>query len=182
MAILLDEWGSSGKVRPTISDLYILLEGLNFLRARDFLLERVLGDKVPEPRNYGAWGEVRHAATATLLKDPPTEPDLKIKPNVRDFQLGPNLPSTDEIEESLDTMLDPSHVQIDDPSLLQSPLPRFGFDFLEGITSHWSPAAYGEGGTKLGEGAFGAVYYGELTGQLGLEGRGGRLFQTHTLI
>lgn len=46
-------------------------------------------------------------------------------------------------------------------------LPQFSYSFLETITNNFSSVPYSEGGNKIGAGAFGAVYYGRLSGQLG---------------
>ena len=96
-------------------------------------------------------------------------------PQVSDFPLPPSPPSTGELDRQLEQVSLSSREQEleqgEDLSLLQSPLPHFGFSFLTTITNHWNPLAYGEGGSKLGSGAFGSVYYGKLQGQLGLENR-----------
>jgi hypothetical protein len=43
MDILLDEWGTSGRTRPTVEDLFRLCESLELYRASDFILEDLLG-------------------------------------------------------------------------------------------------------------------------------------------
>ena len=47
MDILLDEWGTSGRVRPTVADLYLLCSSLELFRAADFLLEQLMGGQRP---------------------------------------------------------------------------------------------------------------------------------------
>lgn len=94
-----------------------------------------------------------------------------------DFPLPPDTPSTRELDNQLEELAIQSgsrsvcspEEQGEDLSLLQSPLPHFGFSFLDSITNHWNSQPYGQGGNKLGAGAFGSVYYGQLSGQLGLE-------------
>ena len=47
MDVLLDEWGTSGRVRPTVADLYLLCSSLELFRAADFLLEQLMGGEKP---------------------------------------------------------------------------------------------------------------------------------------
>jgi interleukin-1 receptor-associated kinase 4 len=87
------------------------------------------------------------------------------------FPLPSDVPGTRELDSALASVslsLEPGE-RGEDLSLLQSPLPVFGFSFLERITGHWSSVPRARGGNLLGSGAFGSVYYGELEGQLGLE-------------
>ena len=63
MDILLDEWGTSGRVRPTVADLYLLCSSLELFRAADFLLEHLMGGQRPSRTfclavNGGAEAEV----------------------------------------------------------------------------------------------------------------------------
>ena len=43
MEILLDEWGTSGRIRPTVEDLYRLYDSLELFRASDYILDDILG-------------------------------------------------------------------------------------------------------------------------------------------
>ena len=43
MDILLDEWGTSGRVRPTVTDLFSLCHSLELYRAADFIQQDLLG-------------------------------------------------------------------------------------------------------------------------------------------
>ena len=93
---------------------------------------------------------------------------LPAKPGIDCFPLPNPAPSTDELNQQLEDLRSREE-RGEDISLVQSPLPHFGFSFLERITNHWCGRAHSEGGNKLGAGAFGAVFFGQLEGQLGRE-------------
>ena len=152
MELLLDEWGTSGRVRPTVRDLHLLCLDLGFHRAADFIQQEMLEEVV---------GNRSAAAAATA-------------PKVEDFQLGAVI-ATDELNKQLDSLAlesgDPAVSLATDMSHIQSQLPHFAFSFLQTITNHFCETPHRQGGNKVGAGAFGSVYFGRLNGQLGLVDR-----------
>jgi len=186
MEILLDEWGTSGRIRPTVEDLFRLCEGLELFRASDYILEDLLGG-VPagEPVKKSDKGNLiekqptevneHKQITPTGYVNMPAQEKQEQKPIV-DFKLGMEI-NTDELNKQLDSLLIESQDLtspredvsfVEDISLIQSPLPHFAFGFLQTITNHFSEIHYRQGGNKIGAGAFGSVYFGKLAGQLGL--------------
>ena len=200
MDILLDEWGTSGRVRPTVLDLFQLCDSLQLFRAADFIQNELLGGlpagvvrtskevstKAPVSTVTGV--EKDAIPQKDKCKDTKDKGDLTNgyvnipsenadkKPSV-DFKLGMEM-DTDELNKQLESLLIESQEQtsptddrsfVEDISLIQSPLPQFAFMFLQTITNHFSEIPYCKGGNKLGAGAFGSVYYGKLSGQLGLD-------------
>lgn len=187
MDILLDEWGTSGRVRPTVEDLYRLCEELELYRASHFIREDLLGGvpvgepvkkapKVSTETNKTKDTKEKSLELSNGYVNMAAEPEKPEKKPVVDFKLGMEM-DTDELNKQLDSLLIESQEQttpneevsfIEDISLIQSPLPHFAFMFLQTITNHFSEIPYRQGGNKIGAGAFGSVYYGKLSGQLGL--------------
>lgn len=168
MDVLIDEWGTSGRVRPTVDDLYLLCESLELFRAADFILENMLGGDKPT--------KVLSEQQTKLLSDRPTV----MKPNVADYNIPKNV-DTDELNKQLDSLIIESQdlkspsteeAAMDSIGLVQSPLPHFAFSFLQSITNNFCETPFSSGGNKIGAGAFGSVYFGRLSGQLGLTNTG----------
>ena len=158
MDILLEEWGSSGVVRPTVGDLYLLCNSLELYRAADFLLDQLIGGEKPT-RSFSL--SVTGPASSVVEQ-------YKIPPDIL----------TEDLNKQLDSLMDDSQElkspgqasSTDSFSQLHSPLPHFNFSFLQTVTNHFSDIPFSEGGNKIGAGAFGSVYHGTLSGQLGLTG------------
>jgi len=211
MELLLHEWSTSGRVRPTLSDLYLLCKEVEEERAAAFLLG-LMGGKEPVHREYaavgascckktlengssadvgkrkntdgerdvwakgGSGGSCSSAVTALIGSTPsqtghcdkPQTSEPSTFPGIDQFPLPNPAPATDELNQQLED-LGSLEERGEDLSLVQSPLPHFGFSFLERITNHWCALPHSEGGNKLGAGAFGAVFFGQLAGQLGME-------------
>jgi len=219
MELLLHEWATSGCVRPTLNDLYLLCKEVEEERAAAFLLG-LMGGKEPAHREYApigasccrktmengsgdadvekrkksssannkardVWakggssgGSCSSAVTAIIGSSstqtghcghqPETSGEPSTFPGIGQFPLPNPVPATDELNQQLDD-LGSLEEHGEDLSLVQSPLPHFGFSFLERITNHWCALPHSDGGNKLGAGAFGAVFYGQLAGQLGME-------------
>jgi len=213
MDILLEEWGTSGRIRPTVLDLFFLCDKLELFRASDFIQKELLGTL---PAEVSKTKRVSAAKSTVLQKDKcedikekgedkandtkkdkcedtkdkvegkvangyvnmPAESENQERRPIVDFKLGGMDMDTDELNKQLESLLIESQEQaspnedisfVEDISLIQSPLPQFAFMFLQTITNHFSEIPYRKGGNKLGAGAFGSVYYGKLSGQLGLE-------------
>ena len=156
MDILLDEWGTSGRVRPTVADLYLLCSSLELFRAADFLLEQLMGGQRP-------------SRTFCLAVNGGAEAEV-VDVNQR-YHIPPNV-DTAELNKQLDSLIVESEElkpgSGDCLSQLQSPLPHFTFSFLQTITNNFCDLPFSSGGNKIGAGAFGSVYHGKLSGQLGL--------------
>ena len=149
MDILLDEWGTSGRVRPTVADLYLLCSSLELFRAADFLLEQLMGGEKPS-RTFCLTVNGGAGAEAEVL-------------DVNHYHIPPSV-DTAELNKQLDSLI----VESQELSQLQSPLPHFTFSFLQTITNNFCDLPFSSGGNKIGAGAFGSVYHGKLSGQLGL--------------
>ena len=157
MDVLLDEWGCSGKVRPTVSDLYLLCSSLELYRAADFLLEQLMAGDKPS-RSFSL--TVSNPAPAPLVEQ------YKIPPDIDTEELNKKLDSL--IVDSQEVKSPAQSASPDCISELHSPLPHFTFSFLQTITNNFCDLPFSEGGNKIGAGAFGSVYHGKLSGQLGL--------------
>eukprot|EP00092_Neocalanus_flemingeri_P030027 GFUD01032601.1.p1 GENE.GFUD01032601.1~~GFUD01032601.1.p1 ORF type:complete len:521 (-),score=145.69 GFUD01032601.1:60-1622(-) len=191
MDILLDEWGTSGRIRPTVEDLFRLCESLELYRAADFILEDLLGGVLPagDPVKARPARPITNQTknTKEQISETPngyvnmpvektSEKEKEEKRSIVNFKLGMDM-DTDELNKQLDSLIIESQELtspkedisfVEDISLIQSPLPHFAFGFLQTITNQFSDIPYRQGGNKIGAGAFGSVYYGKLSGQLGL--------------
>ncbi|KAL0276875.1 UNVERIFIED_CONTAM: hypothetical protein PYX00_004346 [Menopon gallinae] len=130
--ILLDEWGTSGKVRPTVMTLLEVLLKAQFFRAADFVAVELLHD------------------------DPPSRPSD-----------GPAAP----VHFNLDTASTAVLEAVPDTGN-RSDIAHIPFAVLQEITNNFdeTPLTYinSDGvfqriGHKLGTGAFGTVYYGQMS-------------------
>ena len=198
MDILIDEWGTSGKVRPTVEDLYLLCDELQLYRASDFILENMMDGEKPTKvitdKSTKVITDTEVMATNKVVTEKPViEPsngadagyvNIKVdtsdkKPKVSDYPIPGNVHS-DELNKQLHSLILDSQEQrspgseeaLDSIALVQSPLPHFAYGFLQTITNNFCDIPYSAGGNKIGAGAFGSVYYGQLTGQLGLVNTG----------
>ena len=184
MDVLIDEWGTSGRIRPTVQDLYLLCDRLELFRAADFILENLLGGRKPSAHSAS------ECSTRLLTQRPVLEPanhqgyvnvGVDKRPDPADYGI-PEDVNTDELNKQLDSLIVESQelkspagdtgLDLDSIGVVQSPLPHFAFSFLQSITNNFSEVAYCDGGNKIGAGAFGSVYYGQLSGQLGLMNAG----------
>ena len=182
MDILIDEWGTSGKVRPTVEDLYLICDALELFRAADFILDSLLdGDKptkvisntikLEEPP--AGLGMVNNGSGIETKKNGNNSEE---KPDIQNFKIPKNL-DTDELNKQLDSLILDSQEQkspvleeaaLDSINVLTTTLPHFNFGFLQTLTNNFCDVPFSKGGNKIGAGAFGSVYYGRLSGQLGL--------------
>jgi len=155
--ILLDEWGTSGRKRPTIQDLAnVLRSDETFNRALYMIATEILGfdniDDIPE-------------------LDDVTEDDFN-NDLIENFSLATsggndNLTGITHIHDAdnittYENQTEPTSIGVD--------VPRLNYSYLREITSNFSDIPIKEGGRKLGEGSFGSVYYGLMNGQLGIDG------------
>lgn len=205
MDILIDEWGTSGKIRPTVEDLLRLCYEQDLIRAADFVRNDILGGDVMFDlnnwQNGSAEDQVRTENfiqnNAIFNKTPPyvnfavnkiPPPHEDVTRVVSDSPIdGPRTGTTRKLvdfrtatQEQLNDCLSSLLISADDQSireipedisLIQSTLPQFSYSFLQTITNNFSNIPYSRGGSRIGEGAFGSVYFGRLSGQLGLENK-----------
>ena len=176
MDILIDEWGTSGKVRPTVEDLYLLCDTLELFRAADFILESLLGEDKSTKVIRNKVGK-ENPLTENLnngsrdVKKTKGNFNLK-RPNIEDYKVPKDI-HTDELNKQLDSLILESHEHKsyqDSIDGLQSHLPTFKFGFLQTLTNNFCDLPLSKGGNKIGAGAFGSVYYGRMSGQLGFDG------------
>jgi len=157
--ILLDEWGTSGKKRPTIQDLAnVLRSDETFNRALYMIATEILGfddiDDIPEI----------HDETENFVNN-----DLNENFSLATSGGGENenLTGVTHINDA-DNIY--NHEYQTEPTSIGVDLPRLNYSYLREITSNFSDISLKEGGRKLGEGSFGSVYYGLMNGQLGIHG------------
>lgn len=159
MDILIDEWGTSGRSRPTILDLWQLCADLNMMRACDYIAGPILGRREEEILSQSeCWVGREDVQEGGDLKDANSGRKM-------DFHTA----TDSELNKALDPLLDSaeSRVSQEIPAENGHFLPQFTYSFLESITNSFSNVPYTDGGNKIGAGAFSGVYYGRLSGQLG---------------
>ncbi|KAG7171815.1 Interleukin-1 receptor-associated kinase 4-like [Homarus americanus] len=188
--VLLEEWGTSGRCRPTVQDLVSLLRLTKLYRAMDYLtmdvlhgeplprlggdndpvedLDKVLEDGLNSQQNFmyiheaGACGEVKeNPSTCDINKD--SHKNL--------------MSTTTHIIDDRTRVMDPSgnttleHSQAGeslhlDAEVLQdlqsSGFTHFSYSLLKEITNNFCDVPLDLGGYKLGEGAFGMVYLAKI--------------------
>ncbi|XP_071449817.1 interleukin-1 receptor-associated kinase 4-like [Hetaerina americana] len=154
--ILLDEWGCSGRKRPTLSLLLDLLVNASLFRAADYIAVDLLKEPPPNRPSEGpaALVDVSDDALEKLLPKRPED--------------GMSAPKTSGGSKV------PLHINID-ACQLSTQLPHFAYIELQEATLGFSEEPYikikGEYGAhddsmytgrKIGTGAFGSVYLGHL--------------------
>ena len=123
MEILLDEWETSGRIRPTVEDLFRLCESLVLFRAYDYILDDLLGGvpagepvkksvkinpiekqaKELNPQKQAKEFKEQKQITPTGYVNIPVQEKQDQKPIV-DFKLGMEM-NTDELNKQLDSLL-----------------------------------------------------------------------------
>ena len=149
--ILIDEWGTSGKQRPTIRDLIYILAKVELYQAADYLSVDVLGeDPVERPING---------------------PSAIVPSNTEDIHLSlqttfhlidePVLEATNEhFNERLSQTKESATTNTKE---FDTPLPQLSYAELEHITNNFDLIPIAQNGRQLGAGAFGTVFLGKLT-------------------
>nr|XP_053645805.1 interleukin-1 receptor-associated kinase 4-like isoform X3 [Cherax quadricarinatus] len=183
--VLLEEWGTSGRQRPTVQDLLELLRLAKLYRAMDYLTINVLhGEALPRQdgdpiedldkalqeglRTYdnfiqemGASGEVQDIPSSYTI-DEPSSDDLALT-------IAPVIDDKTKVIGTCNN-LTPGQSQAESPPLdtevlqdLQSSgFTHFSYSLLKEITNNFSDVPTDLGGCKLGEGAFGVVYLAKI--------------------
>lgn len=162
--VLVEEWGTSGRKRPTVGDLVALLQLAKLYRAMDYLTVNVLNGE-PLPRETGdsdaldqldqALEEDCHAHYKFIYSGSREDEGLEngdlgasqvLERELRALECEPQ-------EESL-PQLDSEVMQ----ELEDSGFTHFAFSTIREITNNFSDLPQDLGGNRLGEGAFGVVY------------------------
>eukprot|EP00088_Acartia_fossae_P004643 TRINITY_DN1199_c0_g1_i23.p1 TRINITY_DN1199_c0_g1~~TRINITY_DN1199_c0_g1_i23.p1 ORF type:complete len:496 (-),score=90.01 TRINITY_DN1199_c0_g1_i23:362-1849(-) len=170
MDILLDEWGTSGRQRPTIQDLAnILRRDQLFARALYCVATDILGlesaDEIPhdvapnELFNGLPWA----SSEPPVLRSNPNE-TLELE-SLNDSEIRTMMTHLGDGEEGVEDSYQPDY-----RSIAGADVPRLNYSYLCDITANFCERALTEGGRKLGQGSFGSVYYGTMNGQLNIHG------------
>ncbi|XP_046400183.1 interleukin-1 receptor-associated kinase 4-like [Ischnura elegans] len=166
--ILLDEWGCSGRKRPTLALLLDLLVKASLFRAADYVAVELLKESPPSRPNEGpaALVDVSDDAIEKLL---PKRPECDFGERIDVDNHNVNVPGTTNGSARI--------LQVNnlDARQLSTQLPHFSFIDLKEATLGFSEEPYikvqgdygGHGGSafngrKIGTGAFGSVYLGHL--------------------
>ena len=170
MDVLLDEWGTSGRKRPTIRTLLNLCQQLELYRAADFLQGHCMGEKTEERSdNIKVLQEkekVQDTVNFSSHSLPSYSKAIAKKEEEVENKLGSLMLNHREEQELLSPVSEMNDNLAD--LSMQTQLPHFAYSFLETITSNFDDKPVEQGGALVGSGAFGTVYKGRLTGQLGL--------------
>ena len=142
--ILIDEWGTSGKCRPTIHDLMQLFISVDLYQAADYLSMDVLKlGSVPRPQ------------------DGPSAPvpvvSSEFFATVQTESIPPFLEATNPHLNCIATEQEESEIEQFDTTI-----PHLLYSELEHITDNFNLVPVAQKGRKLGAGAFGTVFLGQL--------------------
>lgn len=185
--VLLEEWGTSGKRRPTVRDLVALLQLSKLYRAMDYLTINVLngealprqeGDKNVDDELDKALEEglethlsFIHEADTCEVKDNPEAYDTRELSN-NDLMVSRAEIMNDrtKVMGATENMTSTEVLVVESPpldtqvlqNLESSVFTEFSYPFLKKITNNFCDVPVDLGGYKLGEGAFGVVYLAKL--------------------
>ncbi|KAK4003935.1 hypothetical protein OUZ56_005684 [Daphnia magna] len=161
--ILIDEWGTSGKKRPTIQELIQLLVKLELYQAADYLSEDLLDDGP--------------------LERPANGPSAIVPANIADI----NFAQTNTYDLTDQTVLEATNErlryfqqkEISRQTLFEdfdTSLPHLSYTDLEYLTNNFDQNPVSNG-RKLGAGAFGTVFLGMLQENHHLDSKGIQIYQ-----
>ncbi|XP_069997408.1 uncharacterized protein [Penaeus vannamei] len=188
--VLLEEWGTSGRKRPTLQDLVNLLEQAKLYRAVDYLTVKVLNGE-PQSRDQSEgelFDELERAIqndqrvhqdivhgtfSVGVVKDTPDSllTDRLSERSADDSRMQVNEEPTRVMDLSRNVLAaSPGREEIQQPrfnaevleGLDSSGVPHFRYSMLKQITQNFSDLPLDYGGNKLGEGAFGVVYLAKM--------------------
>lgn len=141
--ILIDEWGTSGKNRPTVQDLIRLFVKVDLYQAADYLSDDLLKlGPVPRPA------------------DGPSAPVPEVS---SEFFPMTATRSVHPVVEATNTHLNHLTVQLEETETEQfdTTIPHLLYSELEHITDNFNLVPITQKGRKLGAGAFGVVFLGQ---------------------
>jgi len=181
--IILDEWSTTGRVRPTVSTLIRVLntsdqfnQALYYVNTYILALEDPSGPiEFPEddkeqsrerPSQAVESSRERKEVCFALTSSQNAAQDVwRKETNMERLEGDEDVPS---VGASIHTIqLSPTK---EGPCSLLTDLPRLNYHYLADITNNFSEVALSDGGNKLGKGSFGSVYHGVMHGQLGING------------
>lgn len=157
---LLDEWGTTGRKRPTLQDL------ANILRA-DEEFTRALYCVATDILNFNDIDEIPYSAAEAdpiLLNGLPLEFESLASTN--------HTMMTHLDEEKFEANVQNDLATTECPFSIGADVPRLNYSYLCNITSNFSeiPLTRPGAGSWLGQGSFGSVFHGTMHGQLGIDG------------
>ncbi|XP_066981990.1 interleukin-1 receptor-associated kinase 4-like isoform X2 [Macrobrachium rosenbergii] len=181
--VLLEEWGTSGRQRPTVQDLINLLQKTKLYRALDYLTVNVMnGEALPREEGRNPVDELNRAKEnershetvvfGTYLvssKDIPLISPTAEAYNVDGVSFNSQMDQPTKLIDPRE--VDPASQAVQthffDNDLLEGmncgEVFHFSYSCLKTITSDFSDIPFRDGGNKLGEGAFGKVYFAKIT-------------------
>ncbi|XP_068251024.1 interleukin-1 receptor-associated kinase 4-like [Palaemon carinicauda] len=181
--VLLEEWGTSGRQRPTVQDLVNLLQKTKLYRALDYLTVNVMnGETLPRDESHNAVEELNWAIEnerfhenvvfgthVVSSKDIPMTAPTAEAFNVNGGNFNKPIDDSTRLIDSrdVDPVSQAAQTPVFDSDLLEGmdsgDTFHFGYSCLKTITNDFSDIPFSEGGNKLGEGAFGKVYFAKIT-------------------
>lgn len=148
--ILIDEWSTSGKIRPTGETLLDLLTKCQLYRAADFVATEVLDSDVPERPTAGPAAKV---FTPSEEIDGQQEGSIRNSIKTRSTMLEMSASGSNELKELIE--------QLNNQDPESGNLVNFNAAALESATNNFDERY------KIGSGAFGDVYKLDLSGRRG---------------
>ncbi|XP_063878867.1 interleukin-1 receptor-associated kinase 4-like [Scylla paramamosain] len=173
--VLVEEWGTSGRKRPTVSDLVSILQVAKLYRAMDYLIVTVLKgealprqegdsdaeDQLDQALEEGSQTHYRFIYGGSSYREDQVHPGVEDSQGLEDGDsdvlqmLDRDLRAQENsAQEQGNPQLDFEVVQ----ELKEYGFTHFAFSTIKEITNKFSDLPYDVGGNKLGEGAFGTVY------------------------
>lgn len=173
--VLVEEWGTSGRKRPTVGDLVAILQVAKLYRAMDYLTITVLSggalprqegdtdvvDQLDQALEEGSQTHYRFIYGGSSYREDQVHPGAQDSQGVEggdsvtlqmlDRELRAQGNATQELGSP---QLDSEVMQ----ELKDSGFTHFAYATIKEMTNNFSDLPYVEGGNKLGEGAFGVVY------------------------
>ncbi|XP_046649901.1 interleukin-1 receptor-associated kinase 4-like isoform X2 [Daphnia pulicaria] len=162
--ILIDEWGTSGKQRPTVCELVKLLAKLELYQAADYLSTDLLGE-----------GPVERPANGPSANVPSSTEDINFLQTTSHSIQAAILEATNE---HINPRFFEKKMPFSPPEVdkFDTTLPHLSYTDLEYLTNDFdlNPVSQGR---KLGAGAFGTVFLGMLKENPQLDDRGIEIYK-----
>ena len=174
---LLDYWGTSGRKRANLGLFIDLLAKCKLYRAADFICKDVLNIDAISTKNYNYYDDdTKLLSNATVIEQFDSDFNynrnsfsnenksklLTFDNNFTDKQLNQRPPTpTAPIQSFSSLNLNSSQFENNDIQITTE-IPRYLFSDLKLATNNFNDIPLSQGGSQLGHGAFGSVYYGKL--------------------
>ena len=163
--ILIDEWGTSGKQRPTVEDLVRILIKVELYRAADYVSKELLARSSVERPEHGP-------SAVVPIDTEPIHRLLETTLHPADHQSLIEA-SNENVNQRLAQQQEQSTVAVKE---FDTPLPHLRYAELEYLTDNFDLNPLLQNGRKLGAGAFGTVFLGQLKGDVHLDGKGIQIY------